>query len=55
MKEAKAMLKKRLAQNTYWTDFLAGVCELTSQTKIKHIAAPAGTGQSSHGKVRLQY
>lgn len=31
-------------QCTYWTDFLAGVGELTCQAKIKHIAASAGTG-----------
>lgn len=46
---------RKLTQCTYWTDFLVGVCKLTCQAKIKHVAASAGTVQSSHGKVRLQF
>lgn len=39
--------------NTYWADFLTGVGELSGQAEIQHVAASAGTGQSSHGEVGL--
>lgn len=44
-----------MTQCTHWTDFLVGVGELACQAEIQHVAASAGTGQSPHGKVGLQF
>lgn len=44
MTESPRYAPLKAAQSTYWTDFLAGVGKLTGQTKIEHIAAPAGAG-----------
>lgn len=38
----------------YRANFLAGVCELTCQAEVEHVAGSASTRQSPHGKVGLE-
>lgn len=49
-----AKIIMNINKDTHRANFLVGVGELASQAKIQHVAASAGTSQSSHGKVRLQ-